>query len=84
MRSEEDAGLHRRNVLTLMMGAGFPSKICHVPGAILPQLHAVANCLQLEDKVLTVRPEKVLFFVRFRRDTRFFVAEPDWTELDEP
>ncbi|MCO4769023.1 MAG: PDZ domain-containing protein [Deltaproteobacteria bacterium] len=36
------------------------------------------------DKVLEERPDKVLFFVRFRRDTRFFVAEPDWTELDEP
>jgi len=35
------------------------------------------------DKVMKARPEKVLFFVRFRRDTRFFVAEPDWTELDE-
>lgn len=34
-------------------------------------------------KVGEDRPDKVLFFVRFRRDTRFFVAEPDWTELDE-
>jgi serine protease Do len=33
-------------------------------------------------KVIEEQPEKVLFFVRFRRDTRFFVAEPDWTELD--
>jgi len=34
-------------------------------------------------KVTEEQPEKVLFFMRFRRDTRFFVAEPDWTELDE-
>jgi S1-C subfamily serine protease len=34
-------------------------------------------------RVLEARPDKVLFFVRYRRDTRFFVAEPDWTELDE-
>ncbi len=33
--------------------------------------------------MLEARPDKVLFFVRYRRDTRFFVAEPDWTELDE-
>jgi len=32
--------------------------------------------------ILEEKPEKVLFFVRFRRDTRFFVAEPDWTEID--
>ncbi len=28
------------------------------------------------------KPEKVLFFVYYQRDTRFFVAEPDWKELD--
>jgi S1-C subfamily serine protease len=33
-------------------------------------------------KVTEEKPSKVLFFVRFRRDTRFFVAEPDWDELD--
>ena len=32
------------------------------------------------EKVGEAKPDKVLFFVRFRRDTRFFVAEPDWTE----
>lgn len=26
------------------------------------------------------RPEKVLFFARFGRNTRFFVAEPDWED----
>lgn len=30
--------------------------------------------------VVAARPEKVLFFVRFRRETRFYVAEPDWME----
>ncbi len=33
-------------------------------------------------RVTEEKPGKVLFFVRFRRDTRFFVAEPDWDELD--
>ena len=28
------------------------------------------------------RPDKVLFFVRHGRTTRFFVAEPDWDEQD--
>ena len=36
------------------------------------------------EKVGEAKPDKVLFFVRFRRDTRFFVAEPDWTEVGEP
>ncbi len=30
------------------------------------------------------RPDQVLFFVRHGRTTRFFVAEPDWDEVDEP
>lgn len=33
------------------------------------------------DKVIAARPEKVLFFVRYRRQTRFYVAEPDWSEV---
>ena len=32
-------------------------------------------------KVAEETPEKVLFFVRYRRDTRFLVAEPDWDEV---
>jgi S1-C subfamily serine protease len=35
------------------------------------------------EQVTTDRPEKVLFFARFGRNTRFLVAEPDWDELDE-
>ena len=27
------------------------------------------------------KPEKVLFFVRYGRNTGFFVAEPNWSEL---
>lgn len=34
-------------------------------------------------KVKEEKPSKVLFFAVFHRDTRFFVAEPDWDELDE-
>jgi len=33
-------------------------------------------------KVQETSPEKVLFFVRFGRTTRFHVAEPDWTESE--
>ena len=48
--------------------------------------HDVTDLASFEAAMAQVkeeRPEKVLFFVRFRRDTRFFVAEPDWSELDE-
>ncbi len=32
------------------------------------------------DSVASEQPDQVLFFVRHGRTTRFFVAEPDWTE----
>ena len=57
------------------------------PGMIIQRIneHDVSDLDSFTDalaKVTEARPEKVLFFVRFRRDTRFFVAEPDWDELD--
>ena len=56
------------------------------PGMIIQRIneHDVTDLDTFEAalaKVTEETPEKVLFFVRFRRDTRFFVAEPDWDEL---
>lgn len=57
-------------------------------GAIIQRIneHEVLDLDSFEAAMRAVRearPDKVLFFVRHGRNTRFFVAEPTWDEQDE-
>ena len=57
-------------------------------GAIIQRIadHDVTDLNSFEaamEKVRTDRPSQVMFFVRSGRKTRFFVAEPDWSELED-
>jgi len=42
----------------------------------------VASFAAAMEAIKETRPEKVLFFTRFSRSTKFLVAEPDWDELE--
>jgi len=47
--------------------------------------HEVNDIKSFEEAMLSIarlRPDKVLFFIRYSRSTRFLVAEPSWDEVE--
>lgn len=67
-------------------GAGWAGLAGLSPGLLVQRIndHDVTDLPSFEAAMAAIkaeRPDKVLFFVRYARNTRFLVAEPDWSEL---